>query len=208
MKLFERIFLYTILAILVFYVFLADNNVESQGVIQEEIRARRISIVNDEGREVISLFTNAENNGVVMIYNKNGNPAVGMTVSNTGGAIPVYNKDGKVVASILADRNYNGELIVWNKSGYRAASMVANENYDGEITIYNMGADKDESSGGMFIYNKAGSCCVDIHTSEEGGKMIVANKDGKPVAGMIVNENDNGEIRVYDKNGKGIGSLP
>jgi len=25
---------------------------------------------------------------------------------------------------------------------------------------------------------------------------------------MIANENDNGEIRVYDKNGKGIGSLP
>ncbi len=50
MKAFERIFLYTILAILVFYVFLVDGNVESQGVIQEEIRARSILIVNDAGQ--------------------------------------------------------------------------------------------------------------------------------------------------------------
>lgn len=50
MKSFERIFLYSILAILFFYVFLVDGNVESKVAIQEEIRARRIVIVNDEGR--------------------------------------------------------------------------------------------------------------------------------------------------------------
>ena len=38
MKKLERIFLYTILAILVFYVFLVDGNVESQAVIQENKR--------------------------------------------------------------------------------------------------------------------------------------------------------------------------
>ncbi|MBU4293914.1 MAG: hypothetical protein KJ770_07680 [Actinobacteria bacterium] len=55
MKAFERIFLYSVLAILFFYVFLVDNNVESQVAIQEKIRARYISIVNDEGQEVVML---------------------------------------------------------------------------------------------------------------------------------------------------------
>jgi hypothetical protein len=64
MKAFERIFLYTVLAVLIFYVFLVDGNVESQVAIQEEIRARSIIIVNDEGQEVIKLLTNDENNGV------------------------------------------------------------------------------------------------------------------------------------------------
>ena len=49
MKAFERIFLYTVLAVLIFYMFLVDGNVESQVAIQEEIRARSIIIVNDEG---------------------------------------------------------------------------------------------------------------------------------------------------------------
>jgi len=69
MKAFERIFLYSVLAILVFYVFLVDNKVESKVAIQEEIKARRIAIVNDAGQEVVKLLTNDEDNGVVQIYN-------------------------------------------------------------------------------------------------------------------------------------------
>lgn len=60
MKKLERIFLYTVLAILVFYVFLVDGNVESQVAIQEEILARRIAIVNDAGQEVVLLSTSGE----------------------------------------------------------------------------------------------------------------------------------------------------
>ena len=37
------------------YVFLIDGNVESKVSIQEEIRARRIVIVNDEGLPVVVL---------------------------------------------------------------------------------------------------------------------------------------------------------
>ena len=80
MKVFERIFLYTVLAILVFYVFLVDGNVESRVAIQEEIRARRIVIVNDAGQEVVELSTNVEDNGLVVIYNKSGNAVAGMIV--------------------------------------------------------------------------------------------------------------------------------
>ena len=70
MKALERIFLYTVLVILVFYVFLVDGNVESKVAIQEEIKARCIAIVNDTGREVVKLSTNDEDNGVVQIYKK------------------------------------------------------------------------------------------------------------------------------------------
>ena len=70
MKALERIFLYTVLVILVFYVFLVDGNVESKVAIQEEFKARCIAIVNDTGREVVKLSTNDEDNGVVQIYKK------------------------------------------------------------------------------------------------------------------------------------------
>ncbi len=71
MKALERIFLYSILAILVFYVFLVDNNAENQVAIQEEIRTRSILIVNNAGQEVVRLGAN-KNGGLVSVRNKNG----------------------------------------------------------------------------------------------------------------------------------------
>jgi len=101
MKKLERIFLYSVLAILMFYVFLVDNKVESQVAIQEDIRARRIVIVNDAGQEVVKLLTNDEDNGVVQIYNKDGTLVAEMRVSkNDNGEILVGNKNNKVIGSL------------------------------------------------------------------------------------------------------------
>ena len=101
MKSFERIFLYTVLAILAFHVFFVNDKVESQVAIQEEIRARRIAIVNDVGREVIRLKTNDEDNGIVQIFNKDGSLVAEMRVSkNDSGEIVVANKNHKVIGSL------------------------------------------------------------------------------------------------------------
>ena len=53
MKAFERIFLYSVLAVLVIYVFLVDSNVEGKVAIQEEIRAKSISIMNNAGQKLL-----------------------------------------------------------------------------------------------------------------------------------------------------------
>jgi len=108
MKAFERIFLYSVLAILVFYVFLVDNKVESKVAIQEEIKARRIAIVNDAGQEVVKLLTNDEDNGVVQIYN---------------GVVQIYNKDGTLVAEMRVSKNDNGEILVGNKNNKVIGSL-------------------------------------------------------------------------------------
>jgi hypothetical protein len=108
MKALERIFLYSVLAILVFYVFLVDGNVESKVAIQEEIRARRIVIVNDAGQEVVRLLTNDEDNGVVQIHN---------------GVVQIYNKDGTLVAEMRVSKNDNGEILVGNKNNKVIGSL-------------------------------------------------------------------------------------
>jgi len=145
MKTLERIFLYSVLAILVFYVFLVDNKVESQVAIQEEIRAKRIVIVNDTGRPVVWLFAGKDGGGIG-ILNKDGTLVAGMGTSEYGGSMEIYNKDGTSVAGMVADEN--------------------------------------------------------------GGSMLIGNKDGTSVAGVQVNVDGNGEIGVFNKSGKGIGSLP
>jgi len=99
MKVVERIFLYSVLAILFFYVFLVDGNVESKVAIQEEIRARSIVIVNDEGQEVVNLYAN-EDGGVIFISNKAGTPIAGMAAYENDGMISVYNKQGDLIGSL------------------------------------------------------------------------------------------------------------
>jgi len=143
MKAFERIFLYTVLAILVFYVFLVDGNVESQEAIQEEIRVRMIEIVNDEGQPVIVLLAdknggtilvgnkndisvvrmgaNEDGSGVEVIYNKDGTPGVKMTASASGGTMSVNNQDGTPVA-MMGGRG-NGVIAVLNESGKVIGSL-------------------------------------------------------------------------------------
>jgi len=143
MKAFERIFLYTVLAILVFYVFLVDGNVESQEAIQEEIRVRMIEIVNDEGQPVIVLLAdknggtilvgnkndisvvrmgaNEDGSGVEVIYNKDGTHGVKMTASASGGTMSVNNQDGTPVA-MMGGRG-NGVIAVLNESGKVIGSL-------------------------------------------------------------------------------------
>ena len=101
MKALERIFLYTVLAMLVFYVFLIDNNAESQVAIQEEIRARRIVIVNDAGQEVVGLSANEDDCGAMAIFNKDGYPIVVIGAnSREDGAIVVLDKEGGMIGKL------------------------------------------------------------------------------------------------------------
>ena len=121
MKAFERIFLYTVLAILVFYVFLVDDNVESKMAIQEEIRARQISIVNDEGQRIVELWA-YEGGGGITVYNKDGTLVASMRAISSGGGITLLNKAGNIVADIGACKD-GGEVVVCNKHGEVIGSL-------------------------------------------------------------------------------------
>jgi len=164
MKAFERIFLYTVLAVLIFYVFLVDGNVESQVAIQEEIRARSIIIVNDEGQEVIKLLTNDENNGGVIIYNKDGTPVVKMIASESGGMMGVSNKDSTPVIGMFAGEN-GGMIAVSNKDGNPVALMGTSES-GGEISVKS---------------NKGGKAVAFMMVYKDDGVIAVFNKNSEVI---------------------------
>ena len=109
MKVFERIFLYSVVSLLVFYVFLVDGNVESKEVIQEEIRARSIAIVDDEGQVVVSLWT-SKDGGVINIANKDGITVANISANENGGAIGIFNKTGTPATSMGAAKEGNGAI--------------------------------------------------------------------------------------------------
>ena len=116
MKAFERIFLYTVLAILVFYVFLVDENVESQSSVYEEIRARSIVVVDDKGNPVI-LIEDCDGIGGVWTFYKDGSLGAFMGTNNKeGGAVGIYNKNGSNLVSI--SQTEKGEGAIWISDRY------------------------------------------------------------------------------------------
>ena len=139
MKKFERIFLYSMLAILFFYVFLVDGNVESQVVIQEEIRAKSISIMDNAGQEVVRLWAN-KNGGIVSVFKNTGTYVAGMGATDTGGLISVRNKDGTFVAGVSTTEDGGGMVGVSNKAGAPGA-FIAIYKDDGLIEVYNKQGD-------------------------------------------------------------------
>ncbi len=163
MKKLERIFLYTVLAILVFYVFLVDGNVEGQVAIQEEILARRIAIVNDAGQEVVLFFVDEDDNGLLVIYNKDSTPFVTMGADVDGGLIAVNNKDDTSTAFMGA--NVDGGVIgIYNKDS---------------TPIVFMGAEVD--GGVIGIYNKDSTPIVFMGAEVDGGLISVCNKSGEVI---------------------------
>jgi len=123
-KSFERFFLYSVLAILVFYVFLVDVNVESKVSIQEEIRARRIVIVNDEGQKVVMLCADSRTGvgGRVDIFNGDGASVAFMSGGKKGGGIVINNKYGNLAIIMLADED-KGTIAVCNRDGKVISSL-------------------------------------------------------------------------------------
>jgi hypothetical protein len=119
----------------VFYVFLIDGNVESKVAIQEEIRARSISIVNAEGQEVINLCANKASGGIISIYNKDGTLGATMIADENGGMIGITNKAGNsvVVMGALED---GGRVEIDNKAGTSVIYMGVYKD-NGLIEVYN-----------------------------------------------------------------------
>ena len=138
MKAFERIFLYTVLAILVFYVFLVDGTVESQVAIQEEIRARSIVIVNNAGQEVVRLWAN-KNGGLVSVRNKDGTPTAIMASNKEGAEIAVFNRYGTLGVEIIATED-DGGMVGVSKADVPGAIMGIYKD-DGLIEVYNKHGD-------------------------------------------------------------------
>ncbi len=110
MRILERIFLYTVIAILIFHVFLVDDKAESQVNFQEGLVTKRIAIVDDAGREIILL--------------------------DKDGTIAIRNKDGTYVAGIFVDEDGEGVILITNKEGNPVITMEPNED-SGSISVFN-----------------------------------------------------------------------
>jgi len=212
MKAFERIFLYTVLTILVFYVFLVNDMVESQVAIQEEIKARNIVVVDDKGNEVVRLSTASEGGGGIWTFNENGGLGTAM-VSTTiaggivkGGSVITYNQDG-VIVNTMTSNNEGGIIITANEDGVGGTAMLSTAE-GGSIETYNSHGIRgstmatDDEGGIIITTNKDDVWGTAMLSTAKGGEIVIYNKDGYGLVSISQTEEGHGGIWIYDKDGE------
>ncbi len=77
----------------------------------ENIKAKSLDIVNDNGKTVLHLGVRSSGAGGFWITDKNGNRVTKLNQDINGGRISIINKEGKEAATLLIDENGNGKLI-------------------------------------------------------------------------------------------------
>lgn len=127
-----------------FQLFLVDNKVESQVRVQDEIRAKRIIVVNDKGQKFVEIGT-YEEGGAVSVFNKAGT-IVYIFTDKIGGGISVVNKAGHIITAMGYGAGEKGFVSIGNNIGKPVVSMLDTEEGHGGIVF----ADRNGKSLGSL----------------------------------------------------------
>ncbi len=146
---------------------IANNPAEAQekadAPIVDEIRCRRLVVVNEDGETVTKIVPTLDGDGTIAINNKDGEVLVNIapTVETSDGSIQTYNKDGKVLVTIGTTETSDGFIRTYNKDGELVAG-IGSDGYGGHMAIWN-------NKG----FENSPKPIVRIGTTDEGNGVIV-----------------------------------
>ncbi|NMB02433.1 MAG: hypothetical protein GX971_13110 [Firmicutes bacterium] len=114
MSKYERLIIYPLLFIALFYALTGINVVNATQQVLDKIIAREILVVNDEGNTVASIKYDQEKEDVSLeLFNNEGTRVVSLLSYDDGGAIGVFNTEGHLTAAIQNEANA-GSVLVYN----------------------------------------------------------------------------------------------
>jgi hypothetical protein len=146
-------------------------------------------VIQDENAKGLVFLGKSLLGGAIGVYNRDGRIVADMQSFLRGGAFAAYNDDGKTIASINPLPN-GGEISVQNKDGKIIASIAALPN-----------------GGAIYVRNEDGKYVIVLDINQYGGRITVRANDETPVAQMRSGR-DGGVIVLDDKNGRGIWGAP
>jgi hypothetical protein len=126
----------------------------------DTITANTIKIMNNDGKEIISLGS-SKDEGLVTLKNKEGDPTIEISSTGTYGNISMFDKKN---LGILLSSHDDGMIVICNKEGH---SVIGMRSYgdQGQFVIFD-GTDKTEwkvlmqhnlkGHGEIYLYDKDG----------------------------------------------------
>jgi hypothetical protein len=152
-----------------------------------ELKATVLDIVNEEGKTVM-LLTGEEEGGYLGIYRPGFERGVEMTADKHGGAVMVFDYEGREVARMLPGMD-GGVFEAVNHEGFPIASLVAGE------------------EGGYAAMAKPnGEPVANLSAAYFGGNLSLRGPEGRHglSAYMLT---DGAHLAIFDEKGEGVGSL-
>jgi len=124
----------------------------------EVVRTKRLVVVDDAGRPVVSAGSDTVGNGLFFLSNQTGQGLIYAGIGESGdGLLIVSNKSGQDVIYAGSDTEGNGLLTVSNKSG--------------QDVIY-AGGDMDGDGAFVELFNKTGETVVELYADEDGNGVV------------------------------------
>ena len=200
----------------------------------EKIVCKELEVVNNTGKVIATIGTDEEENGSLVLSNKNGKTIAHIRGSSDirdvpisitdkrdndgknenkvgfGGIMSLYNKDGEKVVNIGSNIWGDGSMSISNDKGNEIATIMTADDDDGFISVKNRdgkiqaGMTSNFMGGVIGVMNNKGERVVSIESSEDGGVIGANNKDGQEVVSMGSNNLGGGSISLYNKDGKEV----
>lgn len=102
MKNFERIIIYSLLAVGLFYSFLLSYGMDN---ISKEIKTENLLITNSKGKVVGGIGINSNGEPTFVLTNKEGKRVVGIKSNNGHGVISIFGQENKILLELSSDEN-------------------------------------------------------------------------------------------------------
>lgn len=122
-------------------------------------------------------------------------------------ALNIVNADGRTIISLRGDEN-GGYLSVHNKSGVMVAGLRTSRR-GGDLAIYNndgLGAaliSVEENGGYLSTKNNEGATAGAFYSGKNGGWISLMNHGGDEVVQTYADDNSEGYVGVWNKDGRG-----
>ena len=174
--------------------------------IPDVIRAKKIEVVDRNGRPVITLVAGLEG-GTCMLWRTDGSKAASLRANATGGGLTLANRKGKNILNAGATESEQGGILqILNQES--AIGLALGAAKDGGSLLLGNGpehpflfASRDERGGYLALADLDGLRTIGMQTTPAGGFVWVANKRGKFVAGMSAYPHG-GQVETLDNAGK------
>ena len=147
----------------------------------DEITCRRLTIVNDEGKEIVILASSEAGNGY--IHTANVDEVINTKITN--GKIWNFNKFGSIVS--YAGQSTNGDGMFYTNNKYESQTTYMGSN--------------TSNAGLIAVSGKNGNRTASIYSSDGSGSLTIKNNIDNQIVYLGATEDDEGFLKLNNKDG-------
>lgn len=152
-----------------------------------------LDTISSDGKDLVALGPDANGNGRVTLFNKDGKDRVTLVASDKGGRVGTSN--GHLMMATLAATELGGNLMIGNSDGKPL------------VDIGVVGINQAGKGGVVTTLDRDGRPLVMLGVESGGGMVTTFNREGKPIVSLQTSVEGGGLFGIYNREGKSLALL-